>query len=284
MKRLRTSLQNLCVPARARQASQPVALSGLLLLVLLCSFPRQARAIFGVGDLVFDPTAVEQLISEVGQAVKIYNEAVTTYNLLQSELRMISNRSTWLALATSLRNTVIQDIHGEATLIGGVVNGTGGNPQQAWQNATARFRDIAFLAGETPGDSVHLSSAASIEMTDGFAQDALANLGDFRRLQSQVNSAVSSLEQREQSLSDADNSPVAQQNITNAALLQLLRLHQSASALHAATLEQLTVANTWQRNAAVEASNTYGKAIASRQSAPPDFAGAGDTVRDFVAQ
>ena len=99
-----------------------------------------------------------------------------------------------------------------------------------------------------------------------------------------MNSAVSSLEQRQQSLSDADNSPVAQQNITNAALLQLLRLHQSASALHAATLEQLTVANTWQRNAAVEASNTYGKAIASRQTAPPDFAGAGDTVRDFVAQ
>jgi hypothetical protein len=284
MKRLRTSLQNLCVPARARQASQPVALSGLLLLVLLCSFPRQAPAIFGVGDLVFDPTAVEQLIAEVEQAVKIYNEAVTTYNLLQSELRMISNRSTWLALATSLRNTVIQDIHGEATLIGGVVNGTSGNPQQAWQNATARFRDIAFLAGETPGDSVHLSSAASVEMTDGFAQDALANLGDFRRIQSQVNTAVSSLEQREQSLADVDNSPVAQQNITNAALLQLLRLHQSDAALHAAALEQLTVANTWQRNAAVEASNTYGKAIASRQSAPADFAGAGDTVRDFVAQ
>jgi hypothetical protein len=284
MKLLRRSVQNLCAAARAWQASQRLALFGLLLLMLLCSFPRQATAIFGIGDVVFDPTAVEQLIAEVGQAVRIYNQAVTTYNLLQSELRMISNRSTWLALATSLRNTVVQDIHGEANLMGAVVNGAGGNAQQAWQNATARFRDIAFLAGETPGDSVHLSSAASIEMTDGFAQDALANLGDFRRLQPQVNSAISSLEQREQSLSDADNTPVAQQNITNAALLQLIRLHQSDAALHAATLEQLTVANTWQRNAAVEASNTYGAAIVSRQAAPSDFAGAGNTVRDFVAQ
>ena len=284
MRRLLTSARQLCAAARARQALERAALWGLLLLALLASFPRQARAILGIGDLVYDPTAVEQLIQEVAQAGRIYNQAVTTYNLLQSELRMITNRSTWLALATSLRNSVIQDIHGEANLIGPVVNGAGGNVQQAWQQATARFTDTAFLTTEMPGDSVHLSSAASVEMTDGFAQDALANLGDFRRLQPQVNSAVSSLEQREQSLTEADNTPVAQQNITNAALLQLLRLHQTDAALHAATLEQLTVANTWQRNAAVEASNTYGKAIASRQAAAADFAGAGDTVRNFVAQ
>ena len=112
----------------------------------------------------------------------------------------------------------------------------------------------------------------------------MANLGDFRRFQPQVNGAISALELREQSTTDADNTPVAQQNITNAALVELLRFHQTDSALQAATLEQLTVANTWQRNAAVEATNTYGKAVASRQSTPADFAGAGDTVRNFVAQ
>jgi len=284
VKRLLAFARRLCAAARARQTFQRAALCGLLVLALLASFPRQASAIFGIGDVVFDPTAVDQLIAEVDQAVRIYNEAVTTYNLLQSELRMISNRNTWLALATSLRNTVIQDIHGEANLIGPVVNGAAGNVLEAWQNATARFTDTRFLGAETPGSSVHLSSAASVEMTDGFAQDALANLGDFRRLQPQVNGAISALEEREQSTTDADNTPVAQQNITNAALVELLRLHQTDSALQAATLEQLTVANTWQRNAAVEATNTYGKAVASRQSTPADFAGAGDTVRNFVAQ
>ena len=284
MKRLLAFARRVCAAACARQTCQRAALSGLLVLTLLASFPRQARAIFGIGDVVFDPTAVDQLIAEVDEAVRIYNEAVTTYTLLQSELRMISNRNTWLALATSLRNTVIQDIHGEANLIGPVVNGAAGNVLEAWQNATARFTDTGFLGGETPGSSVHLSSAASVEMTDGFAQDALLNLGDFRRLQPQVNGAISALEQREQSTTDADNTPVAQQNITNAALVELLRLHQTDSALQAATLEQLTVANTWQRNAAVEATNTYGKAVVSRQSTPADFAGAGDTVRNFVAQ
>jgi hypothetical protein len=276
MKRLRRLFR----PIDPRQAAIPA----LLLTALLCSFPRQAAAILGIGDIVFDPTSYAELVEQLTQAVKEYNQAVTTYNLLKDELRIISDRNSWVAVATSLPNTAIQDIAGESAMTMSTVNGVPANAPAAWKKATAQLNDTAYLSGEAAGKSPHLSNAASIEIVDGFGADSLNNLGQFRAIQPKLNSAIASLEQRQRSLADADNSPVAQQNITNAALLQLIRMHQSAATLHAATLEQLTVANTWQRNAAAETSNIYGAAITSRKTKLADIAGVADTLKTYGIQ
>jgi hypothetical protein len=234
-----------------------------------------------MGDVVFDPTAVGELIDQLNQAVRLYNLELTTYNLLKSELQSIKTRGPWTAVATALQHIPMHDINGESDLVASVVNGVSDNVPAAWKKATSILNDTAYLAHEVAGNSPHLSNAASIEMVDGFAQDSLANLGQFRKIQPQLSGAIGSLEQRQQSLADADNTPVAQQNITNAALLQLIRMQQSAANLHAATLEQLTVANTWQRNAAAEASDIYGAAITSRKSKLADIAGVANTLQTY---
>jgi len=269
---------------RRRWDTRQAALPALMLLALVCSFPRQALAIFGIGDLVFDPTAVEELINQLNQAVALYNQEVTTYNLLKSELQSIRSRGAWAVVATALQYTPMANINGEAALLASVVNGFSADVPTAWRKATSALNETAYLAREVPGNSPHLSNAASIEMVDGFAQDSLANLGQFRQIQPQLNNAIGSLEQRQQSVADADNTPVAQQNITNAALLQLIRMQQSTANLHAAALEQLTVANTWQRNAAAEASDIYGGAISSRQNRLADIAGVADTLQTYAIQ
>lgn len=92
----------------------------------------------------------------------------------------------------------------------------------------------------------------------------------YRSNQTLLNTAIQNLEAAQQSTHSADNTPAAQQNITNGILLQLLKLQQSAASLHAVVTERLAAANSWQRNTAAD--NLTMLPIQSRNTAPADYA------------
>jgi hypothetical protein len=121
-------------------------------------------------------------------------------------------------------------------------------------------------------------------MTDAFATDALHTIGTFRDNEPMLTTALANLQTAQESTDPADNTPVAQQNISNGILLQLLKLQLSTASLHAVISEQLAAANSWQRNTAAEAITMESTAINSRNSAPADYSNTAATLTDYLIQ
>src|SRR6516164_8932394 len=161
---------------------RPNALSATCLVVLLV-IPTCAYAIFGVGDIVFDPSNYAEAVAELDQDIQIVQQAIQTYNLLQSELRIISSRP-WQTIATTLGSIAIQDLGPAAgpaaQAIVTAANGVS-DPSAAWLNGTmAMPMNIVnpALSSVLTNTSAPAHTTA-IEMTDAFATDALRTIGSF---------------------------------------------------------------------------------------------------------
>jgi type IV secretion system protein TrbJ len=272
---------------RARKLIVPVGLA----FVVLCVVPKPAHAIFGLGDIVYDPTNWGEAVKQLEQDIKLVEQGIQTYNLLQSELRMMQQRP-WETLATALSDIQIpvsgnsdnadDDDGGEAAAVGSAANGSG-DALSAWQSAMMRMQAVTDTTSRVlDRTSPVLANNAGIKMTDGFAADAIHAVGDFRAHQPMLAVALSALQRAEQSLDPLDNTPVAQQNITNGVLMQQIKLQQSSSSLLAVIAEQLTAANAWQRNSAAEATNIQNQALNARNANPADYANAGGTLTDYL--
>lgn len=257
-------------------------------LAVLLVIPTCAYAIFGLGDIVFDPSNYAEAVAELGQDVQIVQQAIQTYNLLQSELRMISSRP-WQTIATPLGSIAIQDLGPEAgpaaQAIVTAANGVS-DPSAAWLNGTMAMPmnivNAALSSGLTNTSAP--ANTTAIQMTDAFATDALHTIGTFRDNEPMLTTALANLQTAQESTDPADNTPVAQQNISNGILLQLLKLQLSTASLHAVISEQLAAANSWQRNTAAEAITMESTAINSRNSAPADYSNTAATLTDYLIQ
>jgi hypothetical protein len=135
------------------------------------------------------------------------------------------------------------------------------------------FVNSALTNTSAPADTT------GIQITDAFATDALRTIGTFRDNEAMLTTAIANLQIAQESTDPDDNTPVAQQNITNGILLQLLKPQLS---LHAVTAEQLAAANSWQRNTAAEAITIESSAINSRDSSPADYSNTATTLTDYL--
>lgn len=257
-----------------------------LTLSLLLVIPTCAYAIFGIGDIVYDPSNFAEAVEEVAQDIQLVRQAIQTYDLLKSELQMISSRP-WQTLATALDSINIQDLgpgaSAAAQAIATAVNGVS-DARAAWSNATLSMPiDVvnAALSSALKNTSAPAATTA-VQMTDAFATDALRTIGLFRKNEPTLMTAIANLQMAQESTDPDDNTPVAQQNLTNGILLQLLKLQQSAASLHAVVTEQLAAANSWQRNTAAEAITMQSGAISFRTSAPADYANTSTTLTNYL--
>lgn len=257
-----------------------------LALALVCMIPKPAYAIFGIGDIVYDPSNFAEAVAAVEQDIKIVEQGVETYKLLQSELRMIERRP-WQTLATPLGSIAVADLGPEASSVAQALmtaaNGIS-DARAAWNAAMLAMPmdSVNPAISSSLANTSAPSHTASIQMTDAFATDSLRTIGAWRQHQAMLNSAIAALQSAQESTGDADNTPVAQANITNGALLQLLKLQQSNASLQAVLAEQLTAANTWQRNTAAEAITIQSQSISSRASSPTDYVNTSTTLTDYL--
>jgi hypothetical protein len=65
-------------------------------------------------------------------------------------------------------------------------------------------------------------------------------------------------------------------------LMQQIKLQQSATSILAVIAEQLTAANSWQRNGAAEATNIQNQAINARSSNPADYSNSAATLTNYL--
>ena len=275
---------------------------GVVAMAALLFMPTPAAALFGLGDIVFDPTSyatlakiwssdastLTKVTEELGQLQQIYANGVQTYREAMAMAQSVNRltRLNWLTVGITAVNDATTNRFGEAANWAAAVNGNPALASSAWTSATLPMNtnSSSFLAKEALGSSANLANLASVEATDGSSTKCLAEIAEYRSA-AQVNAvAVAQLQTADNDDSDATNSEIEQLNLVNAAQAAGLHEQQSQGALHACLVEQQVLGNTWQRNAAAELMNSYGTAVVSRQADSTEYGNIQDTYYGYVPQ
>jgi len=208
-------------------------------------------ALFGIGDIVFDPTSYASLVSQL-------TTLESQYNMLKSNIAHFSFKQQWQTTLHTLENVNVANMFGETAGMSIALNTNSPSASTtAWKAATVSMNTGAtsYLATQSLG-SARMSQLAMVETADSVSPDCLTAVGQYRSDRSTNATANSSLLSEQFDNSDSTNSEVQQLNLLNAAEAQRMAEMQSQGALQACLASQMTVANMQQRNAAVEDLNT----------------------------
>ena len=218
----------------------------LLLLTATPSF-----ALFGFGDIVFDPSSYASLVSQL-------TTLQTQYTMLKNNIEHFSFKQQWQTTLTALKNTNIRNMFGETSGMTTAFNSDSPSASTTgWTSATVPVTSDAasYLQSEAPR-SAHLSQLAMIEMSDSVSPDCITAVGQYRSARLQNAAANNSLAANQLDGSSATNSEVQQLNLLNAAEAQKMAEMQNQGTLQACLASQMAVANMERRNAAATDLNT----------------------------
>ena len=237
----------------------------LLLLTATPSF-----ALFGIGDIVFDPTSYASLVSQL-------TTLESQYNMLKNNITHFSAKQQWQTALHSLENLNVADMFGES--VGFRVSLNSNSPSTsitAWKTATTPMSSnvSTYLQGQALG-SPQMSQLAMVEMSDAISPDCITAVGAYRTARSQNANANSSLNLSQLDDTDATNSEVQQLNLLNAAEAQKMSEMQNQGAMQACLASEMAVTNMERRNAAATDLNTA--AFVQQQHATNDVSAANES-------
>lgn len=208
-------------------------------------------ALFGIGDIVFDPTSYASLVEQL-------TTLQTQYEMLKNNITHFSFKQEWQTALNQLENVNVANVFGETAGMNTALNTNSPSASTtAWRAATVSMSSGAndYLQTQALG-SARMAQLAMIETSDSISPDCLTAVGQYRSDRSENASANSSLLSQQFDVSDGTNSEVEQLNLLNAAEAQNLSEAQSQGPLHACLAAQMAIANMERRNAAVEDLNT----------------------------
>jgi len=234
-------------------------------------------ALFGIGDIVFDPTSYASLVSQL-------TTLQTQYNMLKNNITHFSAKQQWQTALRSIENVNVANMFGETSGMSIALNTNSPSASAtAWRAATVTMNSSAptYLASQSLGGS-RTAQLAMIETADSVSPDCLTAVGQYRAARSENSTANTSLLSQQFDSSDATNSEVQQLNLLNAAEAQRLSEMQSQGTLHACLASQMTVANMEQRNAQVEDMNTAVFVQQQRSSNNTNAANEGSTWNTYL--
>jgi hypothetical protein len=223
-----------------------VGTGAVLLLTATPSF-----ALFGIGDIVFDPTSYAQLVSQL-------TTLESQYNMLKNNITHFSWKQQWQTTLTALKNANVANMFGETAGVNIALNTNSPNASlTGWKAATVSVTSgvNTYLAGQPLGKD-RMSQLAMIEMSDSASPDCLTAVGQYRAARTQNASANSTLAAQQLDGTDATNTEIEQLNLLNAAEAQKLSEMQSQGTIQTCLATQMTVANMQQRNTAAQDLNT----------------------------
>jgi hypothetical protein len=235
------------MPLHSRKRRWLIAVSALLLAA------TPGFALFGIGDVVFDPTSYASLVQQL-------TTLQLEYNTIKNNVTHFSIKQQWQATLTALKNTNVKNLLGETNGMTTALNTNApAASSTAWTAATVPISSstTSYLQTQTLG-SAQLSQLALIEASDAISPDCLTAVGQYRAARTQNATAVSTLAADELDGSDASNSEVQQLNLLNAAEAQKMAEMQTQGTLQACLAAQMAVANMERRNAAAIDLNTAG--------------------------
>jgi len=245
--------------------------------VALLATATPGFALFGMGDIVFDPTSYANL-------VKQFTTLQMQYNTIKNNLTHFSAKQQWQTTLHTLENANVANMFGETAGIRIALNNNSPSTSStAWKTATVSMNSgtSSYLQGQSLGSS-RISQLAMVETADSISPDCLTAVGQYRSSRAANATANSSLLSDQFDSSDATNSEVQQLNLLNAAEAQKLSEMQAQGTLHACLAGQMTVANMERRNAAVEDINTAAFVQQQRSTNNVSAAREGNTWQTYL--
>ena len=245
---------------------------------LLLETATPGFALFGVGDIVFDPTSYASLVSQA-------TTALNQFKTIENNVTHFSFKQQWQTTLNALKNANVANMFGETAGFSIALNTNSPSAStMAWKTASVPVNSTTstYLQSQTVGNSAQLSQLAMVEMSDSVSPDCLTAVGQYRAARGQNAPANSALAQGQFDTSSATNSEVEQLNLLNAAQAQQLTEMQSQAAMQVCLASQMTVANMQQRNAAAQDLNTAAAVQAQRSTNDTSAANEGSTWQNYL--
>lgn len=250
-----------------------------------------ARAQFGFGLTVFDPSVYAEAVTEVGNLVQQYNQLVQTYQMITNQYNQMlwmakilpENLANFRAVATPWYLSSATNTYGTTAGWISAVN-TGSNVSGGYESATVQLLPYGAALSNVPADQ--LSSLekhyATVELTDGANQDGMQTIGTIRFNAPQVEAAIQNLEDASLSSDPDYNTEIGVLNKINAAAVVALRNSQDTNKLLTALAEQKFIEAKRQRDSETEAVNNHVNFMANEQGLlTSQKAGASDAMMNF---
>ena len=265
-------------------------------------------AIFGLGDIVFDPSAYAEMLIQKSQQVeeiakleaqlekaietaetlqKSYTTAMNTYDQVRSNAAHFGgSKLGWLtSVQRLLKRSDVESRFGEADGFTDAMNKASSYAADvAWTSSQVRISEnnlTSFMNGQPTGGALR-SHLAMIEASDAISPSCLSALGAYSQQRSDNSSAGDDLQIQQLDGSDNTNSEVQQLNMLNAGQSQQMSEILSQGALHSCIASQMTVANMQQRNAAAQDLNTWAFVQQQRSTTPANIGNSSTTWTTFL--
>lgn len=234
-------------------------------------------ALFGLGDIVFDPTSYGSLVQQL-TTIRMQ------YNMVKNNISHFSVKQQWQTTLHALENVNVANMFGETAGMSIALSSNSPSASStAWKSSSVTMNGGAssYLAGRSLG-SARTSQLAMIETSDAVSPDCLTAVGQYRNARSSNSTANNSLVSSQFDESDSTNTEVEQLNLLNAAEAQKMAEMQSQGALQTCLASQMTIANMERRNAAVVDLNTAVLVQQQRSTNDTSAANEGNTWATYL--
>lgn len=233
--------------------------------------------IFGLGDIVFDPTNFEEAAQQLLQLEQQYAQLVQTYQMVRSQYEQmiwmaqqvpVNMALRYRALATPWQNSSATNTYGTtAGWVSGINTGVG--ISDGYSTATQPLATYGSAFGNIPADQQDRvkTTYATVELTDSANLAGLATLGQLRGNAPAVETAIRNLEDDSLSSDPAMNTQIAVLNKINAANLISVRNTQDSNKLLVALAEEQIIEAKRKRDAEAQAINTHIRFMADARAA-----------------
>jgi type IV secretion system protein TrbJ len=233
--------------------------------ILSVTLSRPAWALFGIGDIVFDPSNFAKAIEQLLEMERQYTQLVETYQMVRNQydhMQRMAQRvpvhmeARYRALVTRWKGSSATNTYGTT---GPWINGinTGSNVEAGYQGAALPLNDYGAALANVPTDQQPRikTTFATVELTDGANIAAMDTIGRLRSNATGVESAIRGLEEDSLSSDPEMNTEMAVLNKINAANVIALRASQDTNKVLVALAEQQILEAKRQRDAEVQAIN-----------------------------
>jgi hypothetical protein len=234
-------------------------------------------ALFGIGDIVFDPTSYASLVSQL-------TTLETQYNMLKNNIVHFSLKQQWQTTLHTLENVNVASMFGETAGINIALNTNSPSASlSGWRTATVPISSGAapYLAAQGLG-SAQSAQLAMIETSDAVSPDCLTAVGQYRDARTQNATPNNLLLSDQFDNTDSTNAEVEQLNLLNAAEAQKMSEMQSQGALQTCIASQMAVANMERRNAEAIDLNTAAFVQQQRTADDTSAANEGSTWDSYL--
>lgn len=245
---------------------------------LLFSTATPGFALFGVGDIVFDPTSYASLVSQL-------TTLESQYTSFKNNVRNFSLKTQWQVALNSMKNVQVRNTYGETNgMTAALDQNSTTAATTAWTNSGEALsgNTNTYLAGQSAGNSSRLTQLAIVETSDTVSPDCLNAVGSYRAARAASATATANLQTSQLDGTSGTNSEVQQLNLVNAAQAQQLNEQQAQGALHACIAQQMTVQNMQQRNAMAHDLNLAADVQAQRAANPTAYVNSTNTYTEYL--